>query len=74
MNAKCINDDESFKACPYRVITEEYKAFTVGTGDTVVQEFYPCMGEGCAAYHAGVCLRLQEALNSLPDVEVRHEQ
>ena len=71
MNARCVNDDGSFKACPYRVITEEHKAIAVGTGDCVTQRFYPCLGENCAGYHAGICLRLQGVLTA---GEVEHGQ
>lgn len=65
MNARCHDEKGNFKACPYRVITEEYPAVMIGAGSTTVQEFYSCIGEKCIGYHAGICLRLHEALQSV---------
>lgn len=62
MNAKCLDDNGKFKACPYRVFTEEHKAIMVGHGDCTTQEFYQCAGEECIAYHVGLCMRVYEAL------------
>lgn len=57
MNANCLDDKGNFKLCPYRVFTKEHKAMAIGSGDVVMQEFYPCAGEACIAYHVGICLR-----------------
>lgn len=65
MNATCIDEKGDFKACPYRVFTEEHKAVLRGSGDFVVQQFYPCIGEACVGYHAGICLRACEALKEV---------
>ena len=39
MNANCLDEKRNFKACPYRVITEERKAVLRGYGDFVTQQF-----------------------------------
>lgn len=65
MNANCLDDEAKFKLCPYRVFTKEHKAIAMGSGDVVTQEFYPCAGEACIAYHVGVCLRAYEALKEV---------
>lgn len=62
MNANCIDEEGKFKACPYRVFTQEHKAIAVGTGDCVIQDFYPCIGEKCIGYHDGLCMRVMETL------------
>lgn len=62
MNASCLDEKGRFKSCPYRVYTDEHKAVLRGQGDFTSQCFYPCIGEGCIAYHVGVCLRLAAAL------------
>ena len=62
MNASCLDEKGRFKSCPYRVYTDEHKAILRGQGDFTSQCFYPCIGEGCIAYHVGVCLRLAAAL------------
>lgn len=62
MNAMCLDDKGQFKACPYRVFTEEHKAIMRGSGDCISQRFYPCIGEECIGYHVGICLRAHEAL------------
>ena len=61
MNGNCLDEKGNFKACPYRVITEEHKALLQGHGDFVTQQFYPCIGEACVGYHVGICLRAHEA-------------
>lgn len=63
-SAKCIDEKGDFKACPYRIITEEHKAMMIGQGDIISQLFYPCIGEHCAGYHIGICLRLTEVLQN----------
>lgn len=63
-HANCIDDKGELKACPYRIFTEEHKALMVGQGDIVTQSFYPCIGENCAGYHDGICLRLAEVLHN----------
>ena len=65
MNASCIGENTKFKLCPYRVFTQEHKAIAIGSGDCVTQEFYPCAGEACIAYHVGLCLRAHEALKEV---------
>lgn len=57
MNASCLDEKGRFKSCPYRVYTDEHKAILRGQVDFVSQCFYPCIGEGCVAYHVGICLR-----------------
>ena len=51
-------EDVKNKRCPFRVCTVERPPMLRGTGTTVIQEFYNCMGEECAAYYAGGCMRL----------------
>lgn len=58
MKGMCLNKEANFKACPYRVYTQEHKAMMKGGSDFITQEFYACIGEECAAYHVGICLRL----------------
>lgn len=65
MNANCLDGNGNFKACPYRVFTEEHKAVLRGNGDFVTQQFYPCIGEACVGYHVGICLRAHEALKEV---------
>lgn len=65
MNANCLDEKGRFKACPYRVITEEHKAIAIGSGDVTTQVFYPCIGEKCVAYHVGLCMRVQETLKEV---------
>lgn len=65
MNASCLDEKGRFKSCPYRVYTDEHKAILRGQGDFTSQRFYPCIGEGCVAYHVGVCLRLVAALKEV---------
>lgn len=64
LNGTCIDDKGNFKLCPYRVFQEEHKALMIGSGDIVIQGFYPCVGEECIAYHDGICLRATEALKN----------
>lgn len=33
-----------------------------GSGEIITEEFYPCIGEDCMAYHAGICLRLTDSV------------
>lgn len=65
MKAMCIDDKGNFKLCPYRVFQEEKKAMMIGSGDMVVQCYYPCAGTQCVAYHDGICLRAQEVLERM---------
>lgn len=71
-NANCLNDTEpaEFKLCPFRVHQIEHQPVYVGHGRVVTQEFYPCMGEKCIAYHVGICLRLSDAVKNLYKREV----
>ena len=64
-NAACLNENGDFKLCPFRVHTEVHPALVMGSGDITTQTFYPCAGLECIAYHVGVCLRLQEALQKV---------
>lgn len=66
-NANCltITDPAEFKLCPFRVCQVEHPPVFRGHGTTVTQEFYPCMGEKCIAYHVGICLRLSDAVANL---------
>lgn len=69
MNAVCIDDDGNFKACPFRIFHQEHMAITIGSsgsGGSYTEKFYPCIGQECAAYHVGVCLRLIPALKEVP--------
>lgn len=65
MNANCLDEKGNFKLCPYRIFTKEHKAIGIGNGDSVIQGFYPCVGEDCVAYHVGLCLRAREALKEV---------
>ena len=60
MKEKCC-DIKNTKICPYRVYTQGYKAILDGSGDMIIQEFYPCIGDSCVAYHEGVCMRAYES-------------
>lgn len=51
-------EDVKEKRCPFRVCQVERPPMLRGNGTTVIQEFYHCMGEECAAYYRGGCLRL----------------
>lgn len=62
MQVNCLDEKGQFKSCPYRVITEEFKAVMVGQGDMTTQQFYPCMGEKCVGYYNGICLRAAAVL------------
>ncbi len=64
-NAKCMNENGEFLLCPFRVIIEVHPALMRGSGDITTQHFYPCVGLECAAYHDGICLRLQDALQNV---------
>lgn len=68
-NEECMNEKGEFRLCPFRVIIETHPALMHGSGDITTQHFYPCVGSECAAYHDGICLRLQEALQT-----VEHER
>lgn len=65
MNANCLDGKSNFKLCPYRIFTEEHKGMVVGSHDCTTQEFYPCAGDKCIAYHVGICLRLNQALREV---------
>lgn len=65
MKASCIDKDGNFKACPFRVYHQEHLPITIGSGSSSTEQFYPCMGEECAAYHVGVCLKLVPALKEV---------
>nr|DAL78195.1 MAG TPA: hypothetical protein [Caudoviricetes sp.] len=65
MNASCINENAKFKLCPYRVYTEEHPPVLRGNGAITTQQFYPCLGEACVAYHVGVCLRLSKRVKEV---------
>ena len=66
-NANCLTDTDpaEFKLCPFRVFKQEHLPMMRGNGSRVTQEFYPCMGEKCIAYHVGICLRLSDAVKNL---------
>ena len=51
-------EDVKEKACPFRVHSVQHMPMLRGNGPSTTQEFYPCMGEGCAAYYRGMCMRL----------------
>ena len=51
MKEKCC-DIKNTKICPYRVYTQGYKAILEGSGDMIIQEFYPCIGDSCVAYES----------------------
>lgn len=63
MNGNCFNEDKQLLKCPYRVYTKEHKAVGIGNGDSIFQEFYPCLGQGCIAYHNGQCMRVCETIH-----------
>ena len=66
-------DDVKEKRCPFRVLKAEHPAMLRGHGSTVTEEFYQCMGEECAAYYRGICLRLQPPF-SVADREMTDEE
>ncbi len=51
--------DVKEKRCPFRVCKVERPQMLRGNGTTWTEEFCFCMGEECAAYYPGGCLRLQ---------------
>lgn len=71
-NAKCLTDTDpaEFKCCPFRVHQIEHQPVFIGHGAVVTEEFYPCMGEKCIAYHVGICLRLSDSVKNLYKREV----
>ena len=44
--------------CPFRVCKVEHPPMLRGHGPTITEEFYACLGEECAAFYDGICLRL----------------
>ena len=62
MTTKSHDGKIELKACPWRVCTGQHPAVLKGSGDIITQKFYPCMGESCAAYYNGLCLRAKEAV------------
>ena len=73
-NANCltVTDPPEFKLCPFRVYQEEYPPMMRGAGVRTTQEFYPCMGEKCIAYHVGICLRLSGEVPVLYKQEINY--
>lgn len=51
-------EDVKNKRCPFRVCKIEHPPILRGQGAAVTEEFYNCMGEECAAYYKGGCMRL----------------
>lgn len=48
---------EKLKPCPFRVHGERTASYTI-QGEYYYNEFFmPCMGEKCAAYLDGMCMR-----------------
>lgn len=64
-NANCLNKDGEFKLCPFRVYKAEHPPVLRGNGTVITEQFYPCMGEECVAYHVGICLRLSDTVDNL---------
>lgn len=62
MNANCLDGNSNFKKCPFRIVERETKNVY---GSHKEQNFRPCIGERCIAYHVGICLRLAEALKEV---------
>ncbi len=60
-----MNRENIDMLCPYRVLTQEHKAMTIGSGDCTTQQFYFCEGNICAAYHNGKCMRIQEKVHNM---------
>lgn len=54
--------DNFSKSCPFRVFKEEHPPVLRGNGSITTEEFYPCIGEDCMAYRAGICLRLTDSV------------
>lgn len=44
--------------CPFRTCKQEHPAMLRGHGAVITEDFYDCNGEECAAFHDGICLRL----------------
>lgn len=57
-NAMCIDKQGMFKLCPFRTFNKEHLPILKGDGTVISEDFYPCIGEKCIAYHCGICLRL----------------
>lgn len=49
--------DVKEKLCPFRVFREKTH-FQYSQGEATTEKFYDCLGEKCAAYYKGGCLRL----------------
>lgn len=49
--------DVKEKCCPFRVFREKTH-FHHSQGEATTEKFYDCLGEKCAAYYKGGCLRL----------------
>ncbi len=48
---------EKLKPCPFRVHGERVASLTVAGEFYYNEVFMPCMGDDCAAYSNGTCLR-----------------
>lgn len=55
MKASCLDEKGQFKRCPFMIVEQEQRN---ASGAHKVQNFRPCIGEKCIAYHEGKCLRL----------------
>lgn len=70
-NANCLDKDGEFKLCPFRTFKEQHFPVLKGNGEVVTEQFYPCMGEECIAYHVGICLRLSDAADNLHNGQLK---
>ena len=50
-------DDVKEKRCPFRVFREK-TSFKYSGAEATTEKFEPCIGEECAAYYLGGCIRL----------------
>lgn len=67
INAECKNADGTFKLCPYRAWSETHPAVFVGQGDATISDFYRCVGDDCAGFYNGICLRLNEQVKRIDE-------
>lgn len=62
--------DVKEKCCPFRVFREKTH-FKYSQGEATTEKFYDCLGEKCAAYYTGVCMRLMPPALVIGDSPIR---
>lgn len=67
-------ENKPVKKCPFRVCKIEHPPMLRGSGTIFTDEFYDCIGEACAAYYPGGCLRLGPAAITLNTTDYGPEE